>query len=396
MSQRVAKVSGGQSATAKQYNALLKAGDLFVHERDTPGMTVYVDKGVFYIGGKKYLFAGGASPSMTAPVANPRIDLIVINSSGTVQIVAGSEAASPSEPTYPSDRVPLATIYHRVGATSIKDDDDATNSYILDDVKPGPAVLPAQLADYAVDAAGNDTYVITLDPAPTAYVAGQRFAFKAGTANTTAATLNINGLGAKTIKKNVTDDLETGDILANQIVEVRYDGTNFQLMSYPSGIVKPTKVVTVHAAEANPGDTAGLFGDLTSIGGNYISFADAAADVAYWTVVVPEGATQLTGINVLYARNATGNLYLAFGSAHSPIAGGAQTVDAIGAYATYAITSSALTSGVIAVPSGSFDALPSNMVPGDIVNLQMNRDASHASDTVSNNWQVLGVQFTFA
>lgn len=91
--------------------------------------------------------------------------------------------------------------------------------------------------DYAADAGSNDTYVITVTPAPTAYAAGQVFTFKANTANTDAATLNVNSLGAKTIKKGATSDLQTGDILASQIVTVVYDGTNFQLVS--AGTVVP-------------------------------------------------------------------------------------------------------------------------------------------------------------
>lgn len=91
--------------------------------------------------------------------------------------------------------------------------------------------------DYIADAGSNDTYAITVVPAITAYSAGQEFTFKANTANTGACTLNVSGLGAKTIKKNVSTDLATGDILANQIVTVVYDGTNMQLKSSISGTV---------------------------------------------------------------------------------------------------------------------------------------------------------------
>lgn len=84
---------------------------------------------------------------------------------------------------------------------------------------------------YAVDSVGSDSYAITPSPAITAYAAGQRFTFQAGTANTGTATLNVNGLGAKTIKKNSSSDLATGDILASQVVTVVYDGTNMQLIS---------------------------------------------------------------------------------------------------------------------------------------------------------------------
>lgn len=87
---------------------------------------------------------------------------------------------------------------------------------------------------YAADSVGTDAYAITLSPAPAAYVAGMTINFKAGTANTGAATLKINALAAITIKKNVSADLATGDILVNQIVTVVYDGTNFQLISNSS------------------------------------------------------------------------------------------------------------------------------------------------------------------
>lgn len=96
---------------------------------------------------------------------------------------------------------------------------------------------------YAADGGSTDTYAITLSVAPTAYtdILGLPIAFKANTVNTGAATLNVNSLGAKTIKKNYNEDLADGDIKANQIVIVVYDGTNFQLLSpSPNLIVTPS------------------------------------------------------------------------------------------------------------------------------------------------------------
>lgn len=86
----------------------------------------------------------------------------------------------------------------------------------------------------AADGGGTDAYAITLSPAITAYITGQSFTFKANTANTGAATLNVNGLGAKTIKKpvgGITTDLADNDIRAGQWVDVIYDGTNMQMKS---------------------------------------------------------------------------------------------------------------------------------------------------------------------
>lgn len=84
---------------------------------------------------------------------------------------------------------------------------------------------------YAASATGNDSYSITVSPVPTSYTSGDSYMFKADVANTDTATLNVNGLGAKTIKKNGTLNLETGDIKAGQICRVTYDGTYFQLTS---------------------------------------------------------------------------------------------------------------------------------------------------------------------
>lgn len=84
---------------------------------------------------------------------------------------------------------------------------------------------------YGASSAGSDAYAITVTPIPNDYDAGDTYTFKADVANTGAATLNVNSLGAKTIKKFGSLDLETGDISAGQMVTVRYDGTNFQLNS---------------------------------------------------------------------------------------------------------------------------------------------------------------------
>lgn len=90
---------------------------------------------------------------------------------------------------------------------------------------------------YATDSVGTDSYAISPSPSVAAYVEGQKFTFKAGTANTGTASLNVSGLGARTIKKNLSLNLNNNDILAGQIVEVVYDGTNMQMTS-PNNIAK--------------------------------------------------------------------------------------------------------------------------------------------------------------
>lgn len=89
-------------------------------------------------------------------------------------------------------------------------------------------------SNFCADAGANDTYTCSLSPAPTAYVTGTHYRFSGNTANTGAATINLNSLGAKTIKKatgGITTDLADNDIRAGQWVDLVYDGTNMQMQS---------------------------------------------------------------------------------------------------------------------------------------------------------------------
>ena len=77
---------------------------------------------------------------------------------------------------------------------------------------------------------GTDTITATVSPSLTAYAAGQMFAFVAANTNTGAVTINISSLGAKSITKNGTTALVSGDLTANYLFVVVYDGTQFQVV----------------------------------------------------------------------------------------------------------------------------------------------------------------------
>ena len=77
---------------------------------------------------------------------------------------------------------------------------------------------------------GTDTITATVSPALTAYASGQMFAFVAANTNTGAVTINISSLGAKSITKNGTTALAAGDINANYLFVIVYDGTQFQVV----------------------------------------------------------------------------------------------------------------------------------------------------------------------
>tara|TARA_R110000868_G_scaffold157001_2_gene384058 strand:- start:892 stop:4092 length:3201 start_codon:yes stop_codon:yes gene_type:complete len=68
----------------------------------------------------------------------------------------------------------------------------------------------------------------------TAYATGQEFSWKITTQNTTAATVNIDGLGVKSIISMDGDPLEAGDLLLDSIPTIKYDGTQFRLANKPA------------------------------------------------------------------------------------------------------------------------------------------------------------------
>lgn len=78
---------------------------------------------------------------------------------------------------------------------------------------------------YAVDTGSANAKVVTLSPTPTAYVDGIAVAFKNTAANTGAATINVNGLGAKPIVKSNGTALTSGSLKAGSIYTIRYNST---------------------------------------------------------------------------------------------------------------------------------------------------------------------------
>ncbi len=124
----------------------------------------------------------------------------------------------------------------------------------LDKIDNGKTLSQSGKEIYAASAIGTDSYAIDLNPPIIQYEVGMVLNFKADVVNTGAATLNVNSLGAKTIKKHNDQDLINGDIEANQLITVIYDGTNFQMQSQSGGTPLETSTLS-----------SGVFADQTNI-----------------------------------------------------------------------------------------------------------------------------------
>jgi hypothetical protein len=93
-----------------------------------------------YLGINNMSFSGGSSPAITPPAVNPRIDLLVLNSSNALEWITGTEASSPAEPTFPTDKIPICLVYCKITMAKVVDyeDKDANpnEAYIYKDVRP--------------------------------------------------------------------------------------------------------------------------------------------------------------------------------------------------------------------------------------------------------------------
>lgn len=78
---------------------------------------------------------------------------------------------------------------------------------------------------YAVDSGAANAYVVTLSPAPGAYVDGMLVSFRATNANSGASTINVNSLGAKSIVTNANAALASGAILVNGTYDLIYNSS---------------------------------------------------------------------------------------------------------------------------------------------------------------------------
>jgi hypothetical protein len=98
---------------------------------------------------------------------------------------------------------------------------------------------------------------ISVGGAPGSYAAGQRYAFVVAANNTGAATLAVNGLGAKSIRRPDGTTLAANDLAAGTLVAVTYDGTNFRLGLPPIGDVW-VKLVDVAPTNSTTIDITGF------------------------------------------------------------------------------------------------------------------------------------------
>lgn len=111
------------------------------------------------------------------------------------------------------------------------------------------AVQSGQL-NFAVAGGTANELTASFTPAVTALEAGMSFLIEAATLNTDAATLNVDGIGNKSIVKNGSLPLDPGDL--NGLVALGYDGTNFKLLTSPKSGFSKRQIFTASGTFTPP------------------------------------------------------------------------------------------------------------------------------------------------
>ena len=145
------------------------------------------------------------------------------------------------------------------------------------------AELDAHKADYtlqvpfATTAGSANAYTVSTDPALPSLVAGVAITVKFHVQNTGASTLNWNSKGAKPIKKANGSNVASGNLKANGVYTLRFDGVNFILQgSDAAGDATPADVLSGKTFSSDQ-DTE-LVGTMPNRGG--IILTPGATDIA--------------------------------------------------------------------------------------------------------------------
>lgn len=184
------------------------------------------------VSGNSFSVVTAAASTVTLPAAfevNGRIKLYDTSTLyGTITTVSASAASTLV--TFTPDAHSLTASFSSVYNSILT----PTNTAIPGLTIPTNVITQQTQQIFGIDNGATNSSSFTLTPALTSYVTGQMINFKAAAPNTGPVTVNIDGLGPITIKKQFNQNLATGDIFAGQIVTVVYDGTNFELQSLPA------------------------------------------------------------------------------------------------------------------------------------------------------------------
>lgn len=159
---------------------------------------------------------------------------------------------------------------------------------------------------FGSDIGATNAFEVNLDPAPSAYTEGMLVHFVAANDATGAATLELNGLGPKSLVKEGSAALVSGDIVENQMVSAIYDGANFhvisQVMNPTVSAAAPTENVLVYSEVCKESTST----TATNLSLPSYTFSSAKA---YLMVLKVSGISTSTNVRVTLSDGVTSYAY---------------------------------------------------------------------------------------
>ncbi|UGY23706.1 hypothetical protein HU675_0038135 [Bradyrhizobium septentrionale] len=144
----------------------------------------------------------------------------------------------------------------------------------------------------------TNALVANVSPVPSALVPGMEVHIQSSTTISGAATLNLNGLGVVSIKRASGNPSVAGDISANEVVGLIYDGANWQIKNYQGsgGVTNTTN------------NTVGIpFGTDTSTSSNVITVTPSPTitSLSAGAAIIVKLANPITGPTTLQVSGGT-------------------------------------------------------------------------------------------
>lgn len=169
------------------------------------------------------------------------------------------------------------------GKYSIKVKDSAGVQRFID-TDAGEPALSVTGVTVLDNLSGTNTITAVASPPITSYSDQAVFSLKINTTNTGAVTINIDGIGAKTLKRNVGQDVVRGQVVANEVIVFQYNSTDDtfhwlnenQVVEYANQGADLAAAATVNLASAT-----GNYLKITGSGASISSFGTLPAGTRF-------------------------------------------------------------------------------------------------------------------
>lgn len=183
------------------------------------------------------------------------------------------------------------------------------------DKLPAPSVIQENRQGYVTDSGLANAMVVSMPTkALSSYTAGLELSVLVGTTNTGASTLNVDGVGAKTILRANGSALSVGDLTSGYIVKLVYDGTNFRLIGASETAAAASATAAATSATEAAASASAAATSATNAANSATAAASSATDAANSATAAAtsasDAATAVSGYVAKTGSTMTGALVL--------------------------------------------------------------------------------------